>query len=219
MGNFIVIEGIDGSGKSTQFRKLRAHVAALNQPHMSLAFPRYDNPSSTLLRLYLAGEFGTDPNAVNPYAASTFYAMDRFASFKQKWESAYQAGQMVLADRYTTSNAIHQGAKLTGEERLAFFRWLDEFEHEKLDLPRPDIVLYMDVPIEIALENICIRSAKTAARTDIHEQGVSYLTICAETGRQAANFFGWRIIHCTENGKMRPQDEIHQEILSAVRLG
>jgi len=188
--SLIVFEGIDGSGKSTQFQLLCDQLSQLGRDYTRVRFPQYDKPSSALLRMYLDGEFGTNPDDVNAYAASTFYAVDRYASFKNVWGGAYQRGSLILADRYTTSNAVHQGSKFSGMERKAFFQWLDDFEHQKMELPRPDIVLYMDVPIEIATQNMREREAKTGTSPDIHETGVAYLEQCGEAAQDAAEFFG-----------------------------
>ena len=215
--SLIVFEGIDGSGKSTQFRRLCDHMERLRQAYTRIIFPQYDKPSSALLRMYLEGEFGKDPQAVGPYAASTFYAVDRYASYKTVWGEAYHRGETILADRYTTSNAVHQGSKLFGAERLAFFRWLDEFEHVLMELPRPDIVLYMDVPIEVALENVRARQVRSGVKADIHEAGEAYLRTCAEAAGDAARFYGWHAVSCSVGGKMRAQAEIHAEILAILR--
>jgi len=167
--------------------------------------------------MYLDGEFGTDPSEVNAYAASTFYAVDRYASYKSVWGKAYnQWGGLVLTDRYTTSNAVHQGAKLRGTARKEFFHWLDDFEHEKMELPRPDIVLYMDVPAEVAIQNMRTRQIATGTEPDIHEAGTGYLRQCAETAEDAANFYGWHRVRCTARGEMRPEQDIHREILHII---
>ena len=215
--SLIVFEGIDGSGKSTQFQLLCDHMDKLGRGYTRVRFPQYDEPSSALLRMYLEGAFGGDPDDVNAYAASTFYAVDRYASYKNVWGEAYQSGDLILADRYTTSNAVHQGSKLSGAERQAFFQWLDEFEYQKMELPRPDIVLYMDVPIEIAIGNMRKREAKTGTSPDIHETGAAYLKKCGETALEAAAFYGWHKVRCTEGGNMRSEVEIHREILDILQ--
>jgi len=213
----IVLEGIDGSGKSTQLALLSEHMDRLGLAYIRLQFHQYDKPSSAPLRMYLNGDFGTDPGSVGPYAASTFFAVDRYASYKTDWGEAYGRGGTILADRYVSSNAVHQGSKLLGEERTAFFRWLDEFEHVLMELPRPDIVLYMDVPIELALENVRVRQVKTGAKVDIHEAGEAYLRTCAEAAREAAQFYGWHLVPCSSGGQMRSPVEIHREVLSILR--
>ena len=214
----IVLEGIDGSGKSTQFRLLCEYMDRLRRDDTRLVFTQYNKSSSALLTMYLNGEFGTDPNAVNAYAASTFYAVDRYESYKNVWGKAYnERGGLVLADRYTTSNAVHQGAKFQGAARQAFFHWLDDFEHEKVELPRPNVVIYMDVPAEIALENMRARQTATGTAPDIHETGAAYLRQCIATAQEAAAFYGWHVVSCTDGGKMRPETEIHAEILGILK--
>ena len=148
MGKLIVIEGTDGSGKSTQFKLLTQRLQAQQQDFRRLVFPRYSEPSSALIRMYLGGEFGTKPADVNAYAASAFYAVDRYASYKQDWGHWYEDGGLVLSDRYTTSNAVHQASKEPPEVRPAFLKWLYEFEYDKLGLPRPDLTIYLDVPTD-----------------------------------------------------------------------
>jgi len=215
--SLIVLEGIDGSGKSTQFQLLCDHLDKFGRSYTRIRFPQYDKPSSALLRMYLDGAFGTDPNEVNAYAASTFYAVDRYASYKNTWSDAYLRDDLILADRYTTSNAVHQGSKLQGEARQAFFQWLDDFEHQKMELPRPNIVLYMDVPIELAVQNMRMREANTGTTPDIHETGITYLKQCLDAAQEAADFFGWHKVPCTEDGQMRDAMAIHQEILQILQ--
>ncbi|MCL2841945.1 MAG: deoxynucleoside kinase [Oscillospiraceae bacterium] len=212
----IVFEGVDGSGKSTQFRLLSERMTRQGLAFTNIVFPQYDKPSSALLKMYLDGAFGPEPEDVGPHAASTFYAVDRYASYKTVWGDAYRRGEIVLADRYTTSNAVHQGSKLQGEQRQEFFRWLDAFEHGYMELPRPDIVLYMDVPIEVALENLCARQIATNTKADIHETGVAYLRQCADAAEQAAACYGWHRVQCMEGENMRPEAEIHEEIFGIL---
>ena len=212
MGKLIVIEGTDGSGKSTQFRRLQQRLEQENRQFKHLVFPRYSEPSSALIRMYLGGEFGGSPADVNAYAASAFYAVDRFASYKQDWGNWYEQGGLVLSDRYTTSNAVHQASKEHGEKQQEFLKWLYEFEYDKLGLPRPDLVIYLDVPTEFTEQMMRSREAATGTTADIHEQDLSYLAHCRKVGREAAELYGWTVIHCVENGKMRSIEDIHNEI-------
>ena len=149
MGKLIVLEGTDGSGKSTQFHLLTQRLEAEGVAFRKLVFPQYSEPSSALIRMYLNGEFGRHPGDVNAYAATAFYAVDRYASFQKVWRKEYEAGGLILSDRYTTSNAVHQGSKLAPPQRRAFFQWLEEFECDRLGLPRPDLVIYLDVPTDL----------------------------------------------------------------------
>ena len=217
-GKLIVFEGTDGSGKSTQFRMLCERMEREGRPFRRLIFPQYQEPSSALLKMYLNGEFGSHPSDVNPYAASTFYAVDRYASYKTSWGSFYEQGGVIIADRYTTSNAVHQGSKLTGAEQRAYFQWLEAFEYGRLGLPRPDLVIYLDVPTDLTEMMLRKREQDTHTQGDIHEQDLAYLRLCRETGQAAADFFGWQVISCARDGAMRPAQEIHQEIDRLVRI-
>ena len=216
-GRLIVFEGTDGSGKSTQFRALCDRAARSGHSFQKLVFPQYSEPSSALIRMYLGGEFGSHPGDMNPYAASSFYAVDRYASFKKVWGTFYQSGGLVLTDRYTTSNAVHQAVKCAPEEREAFLRWLDDFEHGKLGLPRPDLVLYLDMPTERAVELLRRREAETHTRGDIHEVDTAYLARCRRVAHKAAELCGWEKIACVDGaGKLRRPEEIHREIWRLV---
>ena len=217
MGNLIVLEGTDGSGKSTQFARLTEHLTADGRDFRKLVFPRYDNPSSALLRMYLGGEFGSRPSDVNPYAASTFVTVDRFASWRQDWSEYYQNGGLVLSDRYTTSNAVHQASKLPENEREAFFAWLYDFEFQKVGLPKPDAVIFLDVPISFTEKMMRKRESDTGTHADIHEQDLDYLRTCRETAAQAAAFYGWKSVACVRNGELRSIEDIHAEIYELVR--
>ncbi len=212
MGKLIVIEGTDGSGKSTQFKLLTQRLEAENKPFHRLVFPRYSEESSALIRLYLGGAFGTNPSDVNAYAASAFYAVDRYASYKQDWGQWYEDGGLIVSDRYTTSNAVHQASKEEGENQAAFLQWLYDFEYDKLGLPKPDLVIYLDVPTDFTEKLMRGREAATNTKADIHEQDLAYLATCRNTGRTAAGFYGWKIISCVENGQMRSIEDIHEEI-------
>ena len=217
MGKLIVIEGTDGSGKSTQFRRLQQRLEQENRAFKHLVFPRYSEPSSALIRMYLGGEFGGSPADVNAYAASAFYAVDRFASYKHDWGQWYEQGGLVLSDRYTTSNAVHQASKEQGKKQQAFLKWLYEFEYDKLGLPRPDLVIYLDVPTDFTEKLLRGREAATNTSADIHEKDMSYLATCRETGRAAAKFYNWTVIDCVRDGAMRSIEDIHQEIYNLVK--
>lgn len=212
-GRLIVFEGTDGSGKSTQFARLCARLDDMGHSYQKLVFPQYDQPSSALIRMYLGGEFGTHPADVNPYAASAFYAVDRYASLKKVWGDYYEKGGLVLTDRYTTSNAVHQAVKCTPEDRGDFLRWLDDFEHNKMGLPRPDLVLYLDMPTAQAVQLLRSREASTHTSADIHELDTGYLAACRDSALQAAQLLGWKVVPCVDSqGNLRSIEEIHQEI-------
>ncbi len=216
MGKLIVIEGTDGSGKSTQFKKLTQRLTEEGKVFKTLVFPQYSEPSSALIRMYLGGEFGTRPSDVNAYAASAFYAVDRYASFKKDWGNWYNKGGLIVSDRYTTSNAVHQTSKEPEEKRGEFLKWLYEFEYDKLGMPRPDLTIYLDVPTAFTEQMMRHREAETNTHADIHEQDMRYLATCREMGRSAANFYNWNIIQCVKDGKMRSIEDIHEEIYRLV---
>ena len=217
MGKLIVIEGTDGSGKSTQFRKLTERLEQECQEFKTLVFPRYAEPSSALIRMYLGGDFGTKPSDVNAYAASSFYAVDRYASYKQDWGQWYENGGTIVSDRYTTSNAVHQASKEPKEKQADFLKWLYEFEYDKLALPRPDLVIYLDVPTSFTEKMMRRREQETNTHADIHEQDMAYLATCRETGRMAAQYYGWHIIQCVKDDEMRSIEDIHEEIYAMVK--
>ena len=216
MGKLIVFEGTDGCGKSTQFSLLTQRLETEGRPFHRLRFPRYDQPSSALIRMYLGGEFGRDPAAVNAYAASAFYAVDRFASYVEDWKDLYEAGTLILADRYTTSNAVHQGGKVPEGEREDFFRWLYDLEYEKMGLPRPDLVLCLDMPIELSEQLMRKREQATNTCADIHEQDQAYLIQCRATALEAARCCGWTVVSCARDGQLRAMEDIHEEIYRNV---
>ena len=218
MGKLIVIEGTDGSGKSTQFKLLTERVAAEGHRFQKLVFPQYAEPSSALIRMYLGGEFGTNPSDVNAYAASAFYAVDRYASYKKVWGDWYENGGLVLSDRYTTSNAVHQASKEPEEKQAEFLGWLYEFEYDRLGLPRPDLTIYLDVPTDFTEKLMRSREAATNTKADIHEQDLEYLATCRRTGRAAAAFYGWTVIDCVKDGVMRSIEDIHEEIYRHVMV-
>ena len=216
MGKLIVIEGTDGSGKSTQFQLLTRRLEQEGRAFRQLEFPQYAEPSSALIKMYLGGEFGSNPSDVNAYAASAFYAVDRYASYKKVWGQWYENGGLVLSARYTTSNAVHQASKEEGENQAAFLRWLYEFEYDKLGLPRPDLVIYLDVPTDFTEKMMRSREAATNTHADIHEKDLEYLATCRRTGRAAAAFYGWTVIDCVRDGAMRSIEDIQEEIYRHV---
>ncbi len=216
MGKLIVLEGTDGSGKSTQFQRLTDRLSKEGRQFQKLVFPQYSEPSSALIRMYLGGEFGAKPSDVNAYAASAFYSVDRYASYKKVWGQWYESGGLVVSDRYTTSNAVHQTSKEPPEKQSEFLKWLYDFEYNKLGLPKPDLVIYLDVPTDFTEKMMRSREAATHTHADIHEQDLEYLATCRRTGRAAAEYYGWTVIGCVKNGAMRSIDDIHEEIYRHV---
>ena len=217
MGKLIVFEGTDGSGKSTQFDLLTKRLEQEGTAFRRLRFPRYEHASSSLIRMYLGGEFGSDPGSVNAYAASTFYAVDRCASYLQDWKEDYEKGCLFLADRYTTSNAVHQASKEPQEKQAAFLTWLYDLEYDKLGLPKPDLVILLDMPIELTRLLMRKRESDTNTHADIHEQDLSYLEQCRISANTAAKFYGWQVVSGAKDGKLRTIEEIHEEIYAIVK--
>lgn len=217
MGRLIVFEGTDGSGKATQTNLLGERLAREGLSFRKLDFPRYGEPSCKLVEMYLHGDFGKKPGDVNAYAASTFYAADRYASYKQDWGTYYEEGGLLLADRYTTSNAVHQTAKMPENERGAFLDWLFDFEYHLLGLPQPDLVFYLDLPTELSEQMLRSRENATGTTADIHEADRQYLTESRKAGRQAAERCGWQLIDCARDGAVRSIQEIHEEIYGFVK--
>lgn len=216
MGKLIVIEGTDGSGKSTQFRLLTERLEKEGRAFRQLEFPQYSEPSSALIKMYLGGEFGNKPSDVNSYAASVFFAVDRYASYKKVWGQWYEEGGLVLSARYTTSNAVHQASKEPEEKQQDFLGWLYEFEYERMGLPRPDLVIYLDVPTDFTEKMMRAREAATNTSADIHEQDLDYLATCRRTGKAAAAYYGWTVINCVKDDRMRSIEDIHEEIYRHV---
>ena len=203
MGKLIVLEGTDGSGKATQTAALLERLRREGVDCRKIEFPRYQEESSALIREYLRGDFGEKPSDVNAFAASTFYAVDRYASYQQDWGGYYRQGGLVIADRYTTSNAVHQGSKLQGKERTDFFDWLFDYEYRLLGLPKPDLVIYLDVPVDQTEQNMHRREIQTGTSADIHERDDGYLRACRAAAGEAAERFGWTKIACRTRGASR----------------
>lgn len=217
MGRLIVFEGTDGSGKATQAELLCQTLEQRGISFRRLAFPRYQEDSSALIRLYLSGAFGSHPDDVNAYAAATFFAVDRYASYKQDWGEYYRQGGLLIADRYTTSNAVHQASKLPPEQCKSFLDWLFHFEYDLLELPRPTRVLYLDLPTELSEQMMRLREQATRTTADIHEQDDAYLRRCRENAAFVTDYCGWIRINCAENGMIRSREDIHAEVLDKLR--
>ncbi len=215
-GKLIVLEGIDGSGKSAQYRRLCARMEKDRIDYHHIVFPRYDRDSSALIRLYLGGAFGSRPGDVNAYTASTFYAVDRFASYREDWGGIYENGGLILSDRYTTSNAVHQGSKLPDGELPDFFTWLTDLEYRKMGLPEPDLVIYLDVDLETSKRRMRRREEKNHTSADIHEQDDAYLARCLHTADMACRHYGWQRIPWLKDGVERDVDEKNSEIYRII---
>lgn len=218
-GKLFVIEGVDSSGKATHTQKLYQRLLREKKPVKKIEFPNYQSPSSALIKMYLNGEFGIDPNDVSPYVASTFYAVDRYASYKKEWEDFYQNGGILLADRYTTSNMIHQGVKLTDSlAKNKFLAWLWEFEFKTFGLPVPDCVLFLDMPPQFSLKLMQNRVNKFTSQKekDIHEKSAEYLISSYNNACSIAAKYKWSKVDCVNNGEIKSIDEIHEQLYSIL---
>ena len=216
MGKLIVIEGLDGSGKSTQIAKIKDWLSSVGADFKQIKLPDYDDPSSTLVRMYLAGQFGSKPDDVNAYAASCFYAADRYASFKQHWKDDYDGGSIILADRYTTSNAVHQCSKLPENMWDGYLDWLYDFEFDKLCIPKPDLTVFLDMDIDVSQKLLSNRYNNDADKKDIHERDLDYLARCRKAAYYSADKLGWCKIRCDDGENPLLIDEIFGKIRTQI---
>jgi len=216
-GTLIVIDGLDGSGKSTQAQAVYEHIKAENEKVILISYPDYEKPSSTLVRMYLDGEFSKNAEDVNAYASSSFYAVDRYASFKQVWESYYNNGYTIIASRYVSSNAIHQMVKLPQDDWDSYLEWLDDYEHTKLGLPRPDMIIFLDMARSVADGLLFKRYDGDESKKDIHESNISYLQKCQQTAHYTAQKNGWKVIACSDNEKAYPIESITKKIINIIK--
>ncbi|MBQ5310850.1 MAG: thymidylate kinase [Oscillospiraceae bacterium] len=214
MSSLIVLDGLDGSGKTTQFERLLKE----NEGFFGISFPEYDKPSAVLVKMYLSGEFSSNAADVNAYAASTFYAADRYASYKLYWEKTYKAGIPVLASRYVCSNIIHQMPKLPEDEWDGFIQWLEDYEYDKLGLPRPDKVLLLDIPVWLSQKRLLNRYHGDSSKRDIHESDTTYMEHCRKAALYAANKCGWCVIPSVDGDKELSADEVYDLITKEIQL-
>ena len=220
-GRLIVIEGLDSSGKETQSKLLSEYIEKSGKKVKRIEFPNYKSDSSALVRMYLGGEFGNSPNCVNAYAASTFFAADRYATYKTDFEQFLNEGGIVVADRYTTSNMIHQASKIGDrEERNKYLEWLDDFEYNLLGLPKPDKVIFLDMPMEIAAKLMAARANKIdgSEKKDIHERNKEYLAATYSAALEVAEKFGWEHVMCGKDGEPLSIEEINREVIKAAEV-
>lgn len=215
--HLIAIDGLDASGKKTQTELLKARFAENGIPFRYLSFPTYDDEYSAQIKMYLSGRFGSDPDTVNPYAASSFFAVDRYCSYMLDWRKDYLAGNIILADRYTSANAVHQLSKLNESEYDAFLAWLTDYEYAKLSIPRPDAVIYLCIPPEMSLSLLEKRCSETGAKKDIHESDREYIVRSYRAALYSAEKLGWIRVDCSRNGEMRQRADIHDEIVGRVK--
>lgn len=214
----IVIEGLDGSGKATQTKILSDKLEAKGIKVRKLEFPDYSNPSSSLVKMYLNGDFGSKPEDVNAYAASAFYAVDRVASYMQFWKTDYSEGTVILSDRYATSNIIYQMSKLPESEWDSFVEWQADFEYDKLGIPRADKIIYLDVEPDVSQKLMEKRYNGDNSKKDLHEKNLNFLLACRKSALYAAEKCGWKVINCCENGDIKSIEKIAAEIENATEL-
>ena len=220
MGKLFVIDGTDGSGKQTQFQKLQESLTEDGIDYKVVSFPNYDSPSSSLVKMYLSGEFGENAKEISPYIASTFYAADRYATFQTGYKKYYEDGGIILADRYTTANMVHQAGKIKDEEeREKFLNWLWDFEFNLYGLPVPSEVFFLNMPIENAVDLIKNRENKFTHqdKKDIHERDINHLKDAYEAACDVSKKYNWYEIKCVKNNEIRTIEDIHQEIYNEVK--
>lgn len=216
MGKLIVIEGLDGSGKSTQLALLPQKLKEKGIETKTVSFPDYESDSSALIKMYLGGKFGKNPDDVNAYAASVFYTVDRYASYKTDWGKFYDNGGIIVSGRYTTSNAVHQTSKLDKSMWEDFLDWLYDFEYNKVKIPKPDKVIFLDMPVEVSQKLLSTRYSGDESKKDIHENNTEYLDRCRKAAYFTAKYSGWSVINCAKDGNPRTVEEISEDILSEV---
>ncbi len=218
MGKLIVIEGLDGSGKSTQLDILCEKLKNDGVNIRRVSFPDYDSDSSALVKMYLGGKFGSSPGDVNPFAASLFYAVDRYASYKTDWGKFYNDGGVIISGRYTTSNAIHQTSKMDEKDWGHFTDWLYNLEYEKVGIPKPDLVIFLDMPVEVSQKLLKNRYGGDDNKKDIHESDVEYLGKCRKAAKFAAEIGNFKVINCaTSDMNARSIEDISKEIYKTVK--
>jgi len=220
MGNLIVIDGTDGSGKQTQMEILESKLRKENVDFRKVSFPNYDSPSSSLVKMYLSGEFGKDAKEISPYIASNFFAADRYATYKKDLEEYYENGGLILADRYTTANMVHQAGKIKDKtERKKFLDWLYDLEFNIYKIPVPTKVFFLNMPVEYSLKLIENRKNKfnENAVKDIHESSRNHLEDSYNAACDVAKDYNWCEIKCIKNGEIRTREDISEEIFNVVK--
>ena len=220
MGKLFVIDGTDGSGKQTQFKKLAERLDKEGIEYKTVTFPNYDSPSSALVKMYLAGDFGKNAKDVSPYIASTFYAADRYATFQTGFKEYYENGGIILADRYTTANMVHQAGKISDkEERKKFIEWLYDLEFNLYGLPKPTQVFFLNMPVEKSIELMKDRENKFTkeSKKDIHESDKEHLKEAHGAACVVAKEYGWNEISCVKDNKIKSIDDIHEQIYEIVK--
>ena len=219
MGKFIAIDGLDGSGKGTQSQLLVDKLRSEGKRVRVISFPVYESDSSTFVKMYLEGRLGKKPSDTNAYAASMFFASDRYVSYRMDWQRDIEdPDTIVVANRYTTANAVHQLSKLPRSEWEEFLAWLWDFEFKKLGLPEPNLVLYLELPPVLSLSLVKSRSDSTGQKMDIHELDTAYMDKCYEAALYSCKALGWKQIRCYEGDEIRTREDIAEEIYKEVSV-
>lgn len=219
MGKLIVIEGTDSSGKETQTKRLFEKLEEKGLKVKKISFPNYDSPACEPVKMYLAGAFGEDAMKVNPYPVSTMYAIDRYASFKTDWEKFYNEDGIIVTDRYVTSNMVHQASKIRDlDEKKKYLNWLEDLEYEKMGIPRPDLVIFLNMPTDMAIRLMAERKNKITGeeKKDIHERDKEYLKESHANACKIANTYNWKEIKCSDGERIKTIEEIGEEVFSLV---
>lgn len=217
MGKLIIIEGLDGCGKSTQTALLEKYFEDNSVKFKKIKLPDYDSKSSTLVKMYLGGEFGKNADDVNAYAAGAFYAVDRFASYKLDWGKDYENGILILADRYATSNSIYQMEKIDENKWDEYLDWSADFEYNKIGIPKPDLVIFLDMPVDVSQKLMTSRYNGDEGKKDVHEANVDFLNNCRKSALYTAKKQGWAVVPCSDGVNPLPIEEIHNTILDFVK--
>lgn len=217
MGKLIVLEGLDGSGKSTQTDLTVKYLKNEGIDFRKIKLPDYGSPSSTLVKMYLSGDFGKHADCVNAYAAGAFYAVDRYASFNLDWKKDYENRRLIIADRYATSNSIYQMEKLNTDEWDAYLEWSSDFEYNKLGIPRPDLVIFLDMPVAISQQLMTERYGGDENEKDVHENDVAFLESCRRAALYAAEKEGWKVVSCSDGGAPYSIEDIHKKITELIK--
>lgn len=219
-GKLIVIEGTDSSGKETQTKLLFEKLKAMREDTIKISFPNYDSPACEPVKMYLAGEFGNDAQKINPYPVSTMFAIDRYASYKTDWGKFYNNGGVIVTDRYVTSNMVHQASKLEDQnEKEIYLTWLEDLEYDKMGIPRPDLVIFLNMPTEKAVELMAARKNKITGedKKDIHEDNFEYLKKSYNNACEISKRNSWVEIKCVDGDKLKTIEEISAEIFNVAK--
>lgn len=212
-GKLFVIEGLDGCGKSTQLEMLKSKT---DNNTRFISFPNYDSASGQIIKDYLSGKFVEENGKAGAYTASSFYAVDRYISYKTDWEKDYQAGKTIIAARYTSSNAIYQMTKLDRAQWDEYLSWLEDYEYEKFGIPRPDKVVFLDMPIEVSQKLLSSRYGGNEDKKDIHERNVDFLKACREAALYTAKQKGWFILPCSDGENPFTPERINEQLSAMI---